>query len=94
MGERDLGKYERDIRALRAEAPHVSLLHCMDGISSHLCTGWTARWSARESHPGDARSLAAMQADYLSGPASSTSHLARQEAGTAPASPRATRMRG
>ena len=30
MGERDLGKYERDIRALRAEAPHVSLLNCMD----------------------------------------------------------------
>jgi 4-hydroxy-tetrahydrodipicolinate synthase len=30
MGQRDLGKYERDIRALRAEAPHVSLLNCMD----------------------------------------------------------------
>ena len=30
MGERDLGKYERDIRALRAEAPHISLLNCMD----------------------------------------------------------------
>ena len=30
MGERDLGRYERDIRALRAEAPHVSLLNCMD----------------------------------------------------------------
>ena len=30
MGERDLGKYERDIRALRAETPHVSLLNCMD----------------------------------------------------------------
>lgn len=30
MGERDLGKYERDIRALRADAPHVSLLNCMD----------------------------------------------------------------
>jgi 4-hydroxy-tetrahydrodipicolinate synthase len=24
MGERDLGRYERDIRALRADAPHVS----------------------------------------------------------------------
>jgi 4-hydroxy-tetrahydrodipicolinate synthase len=30
MGQRDMGKYERDIRALRAEAPHVSLLNCMD----------------------------------------------------------------
>src|SRR6266446_6842714 len=30
MGERDLGAYERDIRALRADAPHVSLLNCMD----------------------------------------------------------------
>jgi len=30
MGERDLGKYERDIRALRADAPDVSLLNCMD----------------------------------------------------------------
>jgi 4-hydroxy-tetrahydrodipicolinate synthase len=30
MGERDLGKYERDVRALRADAPHVSLLNCMD----------------------------------------------------------------
>ncbi len=30
MGERDLGAYERDVRALRAEAPHVSLLNCMD----------------------------------------------------------------
>lgn len=30
MGERDLGKYERDIRALRADAPHISLLNCMD----------------------------------------------------------------
>lgn len=30
MGQRDLGKYERDVRALRAEAPHVSLLNCMD----------------------------------------------------------------
>jgi 4-hydroxy-tetrahydrodipicolinate synthase len=30
MGERDLGKYERDIRALRADAPHVSLLNCTD----------------------------------------------------------------
>src|SRR5205809_4484541 len=30
MGERDLGRYERDIRALRAEAPHVALLNCMD----------------------------------------------------------------
>jgi 4-hydroxy-tetrahydrodipicolinate synthase len=30
MGERELGRYERDIRALRAEAPHVSLLNCMD----------------------------------------------------------------
>jgi 4-hydroxy-tetrahydrodipicolinate synthase len=30
MGERDLGRYERDIRALRAETPHVSLLNCMD----------------------------------------------------------------
>jgi len=30
MGERDLGRYERDIRALRADAPHVSLLNCMD----------------------------------------------------------------
>ncbi|HEY7038804.1 MAG TPA: dihydrodipicolinate synthase family protein [Methylomirabilota bacterium] len=30
MGQRDLGKYERDIRALRAEAPDVSLLNCMD----------------------------------------------------------------
>ena len=30
MGERDLGKYERDIRALRANAPHVALLNCMD----------------------------------------------------------------
>jgi 4-hydroxy-tetrahydrodipicolinate synthase len=30
MGERDLGRYERDIRALRAETPHVALLNCMD----------------------------------------------------------------
>ena len=30
MGQRDLGKYERDVRALRAEAPDVSLLNCMD----------------------------------------------------------------
>jgi 4-hydroxy-tetrahydrodipicolinate synthase len=30
MGERDLGRYERDIRALRADAPHVALLNCMD----------------------------------------------------------------
>jgi len=30
IDERDLGRYERDIRALRAEAPHVSLLNCMD----------------------------------------------------------------
>src|SRR5947199_18707 len=30
MGERDLGAYERDIRALRADAPHVALLNCMD----------------------------------------------------------------
>ena len=30
MGERDLGRYERDIRALRANTPHVSLLNCMD----------------------------------------------------------------
>lgn len=30
MGQRDLGKYERDIRAIRADAPHVSLLNCMD----------------------------------------------------------------
>jgi 4-hydroxy-tetrahydrodipicolinate synthase len=30
MGERDLGKYERDIRGLRANAPHVALLNCMD----------------------------------------------------------------
>jgi 4-hydroxy-tetrahydrodipicolinate synthase len=30
LGERDLGKYERDIRALRADAPHVALLNCMD----------------------------------------------------------------
>jgi len=30
MGQRDLGKYERDIRALRADAPPVSLLNCMD----------------------------------------------------------------
>src|SRR5947208_2649552 len=30
MGERELGAYERDIRALRADAPHVSLLNCMD----------------------------------------------------------------
>ena len=30
MGERDLGAYERDIRALRTDAPHVSLLNCMD----------------------------------------------------------------
>jgi 4-hydroxy-tetrahydrodipicolinate synthase len=30
MGERDLGAYERDIRALRADAPHVALLSCMD----------------------------------------------------------------
>ena len=30
MGERDLGKYERDVRALRAEAPHIDLLNCMD----------------------------------------------------------------
>jgi 4-hydroxy-tetrahydrodipicolinate synthase len=30
MGERDLGRYERDIRALRAETPDVSLLNCMD----------------------------------------------------------------
>ncbi len=30
MGERDLGRYERDIRALRVETPHVALLNCMD----------------------------------------------------------------
>jgi len=30
MGERDLGRYERDIRALRAETPDVALLNCMD----------------------------------------------------------------
>jgi 4-hydroxy-tetrahydrodipicolinate synthase len=30
MGQRDLGKYERDIRALRQDAPHVGLLSCMD----------------------------------------------------------------
>jgi 4-hydroxy-tetrahydrodipicolinate synthase len=30
MGQRDLGKYERDIRTLRADAPHISLLDCMD----------------------------------------------------------------
>jgi len=30
MGERDLGKYERDVRALRVDAPHVALLNCMD----------------------------------------------------------------
>jgi len=30
MGERDLGRYERDIRALRAETPDVALLTCMD----------------------------------------------------------------
>jgi 4-hydroxy-tetrahydrodipicolinate synthase len=30
IDERDLGRYERDIRALRAEAPHVSLLNRMD----------------------------------------------------------------
>ncbi|MBI4593994.1 MAG: dihydrodipicolinate synthase family protein [Candidatus Rokubacteria bacterium] len=30
LGQRDLGRYERDIRALRAEAPQVGLLSCMD----------------------------------------------------------------
>jgi 4-hydroxy-tetrahydrodipicolinate synthase len=30
MGERDMGAFERDVRALRAEAPHVALLNCMD----------------------------------------------------------------
>ncbi len=30
MGQRDLGKYERDIRTLRADAPHLGLLSCMD----------------------------------------------------------------
>lgn len=30
MGQRDLGKYERDIKTLRAEAPHLGLLSCMD----------------------------------------------------------------
>ncbi|MDR7483921.1 MAG: dihydrodipicolinate synthase family protein [Armatimonadota bacterium] len=30
MGQRDFGKYERDVRTLRAEAPHLGLLSCMD----------------------------------------------------------------
>ncbi len=30
MGQRDLGKYERDIRALRRDAPQTGLLSCMD----------------------------------------------------------------
>jgi len=30
MGQRDLGKYERDIRTIRAEAPHIGLLNCQD----------------------------------------------------------------
>jgi 4-hydroxy-tetrahydrodipicolinate synthase len=30
MGQRDLGKYERDIRTVRAEAPHIGLLNCQD----------------------------------------------------------------
>lgn len=30
MGPRELGKFERDVRALRKDAPHVTLLNCMD----------------------------------------------------------------
>lgn len=30
MGPRELGKYERDIRTLRREAPHIALLNCQD----------------------------------------------------------------